>query len=216
MNIYTSLCVSDKPMPYVYMCVRKQTGRFYFGSRARSSLKYPSNVDLPRYKTSSKIVKPDFDSYEWVILAEFFDPRDAWDFEQQLIHEHWGHPQLINQACQWQTKHRFATIGVTYKHTEETKRKISASNKGKKLPPATEETRQKRSLAAKNRPPVSEETRKKLSDAKKGKKLTEDHKQRLKDGHTKRSPHTHETKLKMKLSQQQRRAQEITTSWGTN
>ncbi len=46
------------------------------------------------------------------------------------------------------------------KHSEETKRKIRESLKGRVF---TEETRQKMRESARNRPPISEETRKKLS-----------------------------------------------------
>jgi len=182
MYIYTSLCQSDKPMPYVYMCIHKQTGHFYIGSRARKTLKYPSNVDLPLYKTSSKVVKPNFDNYAWVILAEFFDPNDAWDFEQQTIHEHWGNPLLINQTCMWQNKRRFTTIDRTYTHSASTKEKIAASKRGKKRSseaikamsesrlgkkrgPLSDEVKTKMRHAAANRPPVTSETRAKLSAA---------------------------------------------------
>lgn len=43
MNIY----------PYVYKCVHKTTGQFYFGYRCANKL--PAEIDLPKYKTSFKI-----------------------------------------------------------------------------------------------------------------------------------------------------------------
>lgn len=72
-----------------------------------------------------------------------------------------------------------------YKHSIETRQKMSISQKGKHLSKETkeklsksrigkfsgtrsEETRKKMSEAAKNRKPVSEETKKKISEAKKG------------------------------------------------
>jgi hypothetical protein len=32
-----------------------------------------------------------------MIIAEFFDRKDAYDYEQDMIHEHWGDPLCINQ-----------------------------------------------------------------------------------------------------------------------
>ena len=65
------------------------------------------------------------------------------------------------------------------KHTEETKRKMTESQKGnknslgKKL---SDETRKRMSEAKKK---ISDETKRKLSEAKKGRKLSEEHKRKL-------------------------------------
>jgi hypothetical protein len=98
MNIYPS----NKPMPYVYIVTHKITGKFYIGYRESNTI--PSHIDLPKYKTSSKIVKPAFDQYQWKIIAEFFNGNDAYDFEQQLIFEHWDHPLIINRNVRFQCK----------------------------------------------------------------------------------------------------------------
>ncbi len=88
---------------------------------------------------------------------------------------------------------------VNYHHSEETKRKISESQKGEKSPnfgkTLSEETRKRMSLAKQGtRPseecirrslevrmsrPVSEETRRKIGDAVKGRVLSEDHKRKI-------------------------------------
>ena len=87
MNIY----------PYVYKCTHKSTSEFYFGFRKAN--KVPAELDLGLvYKTSSKIVKPNFDSYNYEILAVFYESQDANDFEQDLIKEYWGHPLLLNKS----------------------------------------------------------------------------------------------------------------------
>jgi hypothetical protein len=87
MNIY----------PYVYKCTHKTTSEFYFGFRKAN--KVPAEFDLGIvYKTSSKIVKPNFDNYNYEILAVFYESQDANDFEQNLIKEHWGHPLLLNKS----------------------------------------------------------------------------------------------------------------------
>ena len=57
-------------LPYVYRLDHPTTGEFYIGYR--SANKKPSHLDLPEYKTSSKIVNPRFEEFNWIILAEFF------------------------------------------------------------------------------------------------------------------------------------------------
>lgn len=93
MYIYTS----TKAMPYVYRCEHKETKEIYYGSRYAN--KTPSSEDFPKYRTSSKKVKPKFEEFDWVIVAEFFKSDDAYDFEQQLIHEEWDNPLLLNGNC---------------------------------------------------------------------------------------------------------------------
>lgn len=93
-TIYTS----TRALPYVYVCTHKTTGQFYIGYRELNvSMNRPSSIDLPRYKTSSKFVKPHFDQFEWKVIAEFFEPADAFEFEQRLIFENWDNPLLINE-----------------------------------------------------------------------------------------------------------------------
>lgn len=68
--------------------------------------------------------------------------------------------------------------------SEETKRRISASKKGKTLPPRSEAHKRKisESKMGKKRKPHSEETKRKISEAKKGKTLppkSEEHRRKL-------------------------------------
>ena len=91
---------SDKAVPYVYICTHKETNQFYIGYReANVRLNRPSHLDLPEYKTSSKIINPDWENYTWFILAEFFDPSHAYSFEQQLICDNWDNPLMLNGHC---------------------------------------------------------------------------------------------------------------------
>jgi hypothetical protein len=124
MTIY----VSDRAMPYVYKLVHKTTGQFYIGSRYAESLHLPSHLDLPQYKTSSKVIRDiGFDNFDWQIIAEFFDGDDAWDYEQELIAENFNDPLILN-ARHFHRKGKCRTIGPM---SEETKAKISAAKKGK-------------------------------------------------------------------------------------
>lgn len=66
--------------------------------------------------------------------------------------------------------------------SEEWKQKISESNKGKKLGPKSEETKRKLSEANKGRI-ISEETKRKLSEAKLGKNHSEETKQKMSQSH---------------------------------
>lgn len=93
----TAIYASEKVLPYVYICIHKVTKHYYIGSRTNSQLKYPSHIDLPKYKTSSKIVKPIFEEFDWYIIAEFFDRSHAIRLEQDLIKESWGDPLLLNR-----------------------------------------------------------------------------------------------------------------------
>ena len=94
MNIYSS----DKAVPYVYICTHKETNQFYIGYRMRNvKLNKPSHLDLPKYKTSSTTIRPDFSNYNWTIVAEFFDSSHAYTFEQQLICDNWENPLLLNE-----------------------------------------------------------------------------------------------------------------------
>lgn len=106
--------------PYVYKGVHRETGEFYIGFR--SANKEPWEIDLPKYRTSSKLVRPRFDEFDWQVLMIFEKPECAYDFEQYMIHEAWGDPLLLNKACHWGNKIRFSTSGVRY--SEEHKAKL--------------------------------------------------------------------------------------------
>lgn len=72
--------------------------------------------------------------------------------------------------------------GLGYRHTEETKRKMSESKKGKPrtcpLLPVTDETRKKLSEAGRGRK-LSEETKQKIAESKKGKPRSEETREKL-------------------------------------
>jgi NUMOD3 motif len=181
-NIYTKI------YPYVYVCTHKITGHYYIGYRSANTM--PSDIDLPKYKTSSLIVRPDFENYNWQILAEFFDSNDAYDFEQQLISENWNDPLLLNEQHRYQCNGRFKSkpgriVSNETKEkirlkralqiiTEETKEKMRKANAGRipwnagvKTGPMSQENKQKISQATTGRVRSAEHC-KKLSDAKKG------------------------------------------------
>jgi hypothetical protein len=160
MNSYTS----SRVMPYVYMGIHRVTNQVYIGSRTSKQQKLPSYFDLLDYRTSSKRVKPIFDEFDWIILAEFFDPLAAYDFEQQCIHENWTNPLKLNRVCRYDMP-RWSTTGMA--HLDESKRKMSEAKKGKpRTSPFSAETKLKLSEASKKRV-WSEEIKRKISETRK-------------------------------------------------
>ena len=158
---------STKVKPYVYRGTHKVTGEYYIGYR-ELNVKFgrTSDIDLPKYKTSSRKVKCQFDEYEWIILAEFEDGNDAYDFEQQLISQNWGDPLMINANCRINSTNRFKRKrGFT--HSAETKAKISLSHTGKVRPPLSQEHKDKVSNSLKGHV-HSDETKAKIGAKSKG------------------------------------------------
>jgi hypothetical protein len=132
MNIYAS----SKVKPYVYVGIHKITGEIYIGYREDNvRVNRTSDVDLFEYRTSSKVVNPRFDEYDWIIVAEFDTGNDAYDFEQQLIFENWMNPLLLNKNCHYGNKKRFKT-----------------STKGRKVGPQSLRSRIAKSVATRGIP----------------------------------------------------------------
>ena len=148
--------LSTKPMPYVYQCTNPLTGEFYIGYReANVKKRRVSGEDLPKYKTSSKIVKSNFDKFQWMILAEFLTGDYAWEFEQSLIRDNWNNPLLLNANYQFNGIKKIRNKG---------------SSKGKKLGPHSVERRLKNSLSqiGNKRGPHSAEHKEKIGAAQRG------------------------------------------------
>jgi hypothetical protein len=170
---------SDKAVPYVYICTHKETNQFYIGYRERNvKLNRPSHLDLPEYKTSSKIINPDFHDYTWFILAEFFDPSHAYIFEQQMIFDNWENPLLLNGHCVKDGHMQFRSSGPQspehIKKRADARRGKPGSLKGKSQSPehiknsADARTGKSSSLKGKSQSP---EHIKKRADANRGKKV---------------------------------------------
>lgn len=201
----------QKVLPYVYICTHRITKEYYIGYRAKNKL--PSYLDLPKYKTSSKLVKPNFGEFEWCIVAEFFNDYDAFTHEQHLITECINDPLNINGFVNG----NFSMLNR--KMSEHTKRQMSVSAKGKVV---SDITKQKMSVAQSNRTVehrakigakhkgkiMSLESRNKMTKAKKGKpspnkgkKMTDEQKQKISKAHIgKKHPHSEKTKQKISIA----------------
>lgn len=76
----------SKVLPYVYKCTEKETGKFYIGYRYKNYL--PANEDFGiLYFTSNEYVKNNFKNFDFEILAEFEDKKDAFKYEKKMINE---------------------------------------------------------------------------------------------------------------------------------
>lgn len=107
----TNIYPSTKALAYVYLLTHKTTNEFYYGYRAANiKTNTPSHIDLPIYKTSSNNVSHRFNEFNWIILAEFFNPNDAYDFEQLCIHNRWKESGMLNMRCYYGTE-RYDTTG---------------------------------------------------------------------------------------------------------
>ncbi len=199
---------SEKVLPYVYMGIHKETGQFYIGYREANH--FTSSKDLgTKYFTSSKKVKElGFDNFNWTILAEFFEGKEAFMFEQEIIFQNIKNPLILNnwvnnkfysteanvgKKASITTKQKMSKSRKGKKHSEETKRKIGLAHKGKVVSDETklllkevktgktdsEETKSKKSNSAKNKV-FSEQHLKNLSEAAKGVPKSEAHKQAMK------------------------------------
>jgi len=102
-----TIYASEKALPYVYRLDNPITGEFYIGYREAN--KTPSHIDLPKYRTSSKIIEPKFEEFNTTIIAEFFLGDDAYDHEQLSIFEEWNNPLLLNENCRYGSIGRFKT-----------------------------------------------------------------------------------------------------------
>lgn len=187
MNFYhfENIHTSEKVKPYVYICIHKTTKEFYIGFRMANKL--TSNLDLPLYRTSSKKVKNRFEEFDYYILAEFFDPKAAYIFEQELIKEHWGSVLKLNRHYRTESQKAFLNIDEETKqkmrkaqlgriHPESVKKKIRESRIGKPRSLEQAEKNRKNRLGI----PHSEETKLKIGLGNKGKTVSEATKQKMK------------------------------------
>lgn len=78
--------MTQKTLPYVYKCTEKDTGRFYIGYRFKN--KVPAKDDFGKiYFTSNDYVKENFNNFDYEIIAEFSNRKEAFAFETKLINE---------------------------------------------------------------------------------------------------------------------------------
>ena len=113
-------------LPYVYILRHKINGKFYIGMRSANKLVAEEDLGT-HYFSSSKFIKNNFEEYDKEIIAYFIDQISAFEFENNLIKEHWGNPLLINKHYQ-KSMSKFSMTG--YKRAD-----VSEFNKNTKSKP---------------------------------------------------------------------------------
>ena len=184
---------------YVYLHINKINNMIYIGITSMSPKKRWENGNGYRNNEHfyRAIKKYGWGNFKHIILHKNLTKEEACEREIELIAKYKSNnPNFgYNKALGGQSGMK------DYKHTEETRKKISLMGIGRKQ---SEETRKKRSetlkgrispmkgrhqsedakrkigIASKNRI-VSEETRKKLSTLLKGKKVSEEHRKKLRE-----------------------------------
>ena len=159
---------------YVYKITNKITNEFYYGYRYKNQSLgiLPENDLWVKYFTSSNRIKKDLaqygkTSFDIDIIYKNSDSVKCWRYEQALIQEHWGDPKMLNGKYHDPNSdvELYRRVNIL---TEETKRKMSISGKGR---PKSEE--HKRKIALANTGNIgSAQKRAKISAARKGKPPT--------------------------------------------
>lgn len=155
-------------MYYIYRITNKINGKTYIGQHRYKELDdeyMGSGVYLAKAKKKYGI-----ENFEKEIIYSSIQYKETADDVERFA--------IAKERALGKAEYNIANGGggnAGYKHSEETRRKISEAQKGKKL---SEETRRKVSEGNKGKY-VSEETKRKISEAKKGKHLTEETKRKL-------------------------------------
>lgn len=152
-------------------------------------------------------------SFKFLVL-EYADREAIKAKEQKLLDKWVGHKNCFNTSRNTfsnmlgrkhskKTKDKIGKANsialkgkiLTEEHKANVKKALQDLYKTIQMPSPTEETRQKMREAKIGKPaphnsyPRSEETKRKISEAKKGKKLTEEHKKKLRDAYKRRKEH---------------------------
>ena len=144
----------------------EEYGRGYIGSRTYKCLPEKDVKYFGSYK--DKTFKPT----QKIILKDDYLTREDAYADEIILREHYKVVENIHFANRaYQTSTRFTTKGLEVKWSDESKRKLSESIKGKPRKPMSEETKRKisKSTKGKKKPSMSEEAKIKISKFRKGK-----------------------------------------------
>jgi group I intron endonuclease len=159
----------------VYKATNKINGKEYVGQTAKGLKQRKSQhirealrgVDNNYFHFALKKYGPE--NFDWEIIVEGTGSSEILnEIEKHFI-------RLYNTFGKGYNLNIGGNSNIGFKHSEETKRKMSEMNKGKKL---SEETRQKMSEFQKGRK-CSEETKRKMSEGCKGRTLSKEVKRKI-------------------------------------
>lgn len=163
----------------IYVFTNKINGKQYVGQtiniedRYKQHRKDSKNKDKkPNSIFYRAIRKYGFDNFDFKVIETDIDISEIHEREKFWIKElNTMKPNGYNL-----TEGGEGTFG--YRHTEESKKKMSEMKKGVPAKPKSEETRRKLSEANRGKK-LSEETKIKIGNANRGRKLTDEHKKRI-------------------------------------
>jgi len=150
---------------YTYAYLREDMTPYYIGKGTGDRVYYKARRDIKPPKDKSRII----------YLKQNLTEEEAFKHEIYMIAV-FGRVDLGTGILHNRTNGGEGVSG--HIKSEETKRKISESRRGKPGTPRSEETRIKMSEAHKGKTP-SEETKRKISEVQKGKTLSEEHKRKM-------------------------------------
>lgn len=165
---------------YIYMIVNKVNGKTYVGQHKSMNFCYQDN-----YIGSGKNIKRAFKKYGIEnfekLLVQYVETKEEADKQEIFWIAHYKEKGMAQYNI---TNGGEGVVGL--KHSEESRRKMSKSQKEYYLS-LTEEERKIKCGNRKGKIPwnkgikenLSEETRKKMSEAKKGHKVSEEHKRKM-------------------------------------
>ena len=156
----------SKCNPYVYVIQEVSSGRFYIGCRTAKGC-HSGELGLT-YFTSSKYIKNVWkvDKFSFVIVEihPCLNPNDAYNLEERMQRQVCAHRNVmyLNKNINGELFNvRGSKHNVGFKHSDESKLKMSEFHRGKTL---------------------SAETRDKLSKIRKGRKFSDSHKEAISRG----------------------------------
>jgi len=165
---------------YIYQITNTTNGDFYIGKTINTPEErfqghvYSANSKSKTYLHNA-IRKYGKEAFTITALESGFDNEDALN-EAEIRYISELSPQYN------MTKGGEGISGFTFTQSEETRKKMSESKKGKKRRPFTEEHKRKISESKKGKK-LSEECKRKISESKKGRKFSEEVKEKISDAH---------------------------------
>ena len=174
---------------YLYKIVNTLNGKVYIGQTVNTGRRWSDHKWLSKHKQEQYIHramnKYGIEKFEYVIIAVCRSSEDANDIEKTLIEQYrsrnqeFGYNIAPGGETPWNKGLSPEQQPMYGKHhSEESRKKISEGNIGKKMSPHTDEWKQKCTEWLTGRP-VSEETGEKLSNSNKGLKRSEQTRKRI-------------------------------------